>query len=146
MHEEAAITAVGRAIQFSVAPVFLLSAIGGMLSVMIARIGRVVDRAREVESRMVEALPDGRGLLQKELARLVLRMHLIQRAITFCVLTAIFVCLVVVTLFVGAFYEYQFVFAVAGFFVAAMLMFLVGLLYFLREIFIATGSIPIGLR
>ena len=146
MHEEAAITAVGRAIQFSVAPVFLLSAIGGMLSVMIARIGRVVDRARDVERRVTEAPPADRGLLQEEFATLLLRMRLIQRAITCCVLTAIFVCLVVVTLFVGAFYQYQFVFAVAGFFVAAMLMFLVGLLFFLREIFIATGSIPLGRR
>lgn len=146
MHEEAAITAVGRAIQFSVAPVFLLSAIGAMLSVMIARIGRVVDRAREIEKRMTEALPTDRGLLHQEFATLLLRMRLIQRAITFCVLTAIFVCLVVVSLFVGAFYQYQFVFAVAGFFVAAMLMFLVGLLHFLREIFVATGSIPHGPR
>jgi hypothetical protein len=47
--EETAIVAVGRAIQLSVAPVFLLSGIGAMLAVMTNRLARVVDRARGVE-------------------------------------------------------------------------------------------------
>jgi uncharacterized protein DUF2721 len=144
MNEDAALTAVGRAIQLSVAPVFLLSAIGAMLSVMTSRVGRVVDRARVVVSLLKESAPDDRGPLQKELASLALRVRLIQRSITFLTLTAILVCSVVATMFIAAFFSARFAAPVAFFFVSAMALFLVGLLYFLREIFIATANVRIG--
>ena len=144
MNDEAAITAVGRAIQLSVAPVFLLSAIGAMLSVMTNRIARIVDRARSVELRIGSSAPDDRAGLQKDLAVLSRRVKLMHRAVTFCTLTAIFVCMVVANLFVGAFFQFHFAVPVASLFIAAMAMFLVGLLYFLREIFLATASLRIG--
>jgi hypothetical protein len=43
--------AVAHAIQLAVAPVFLLSAIGAMLAVMTSRLGRIIDRARDLEAR-----------------------------------------------------------------------------------------------
>ena len=144
MNEEAALTAVGRAIQLSVAPVFLLSAIGAMLTVMTNRVARVVDRARVVAARLKEVAADERDPLQKELAGLVLRVRLIQRSITFLTLTAILVCSVVASLFIAAFFNVHFAVAAGVFFVTAMGLFLVGLLYFLREIFVATASIRIG--
>jgi hypothetical protein len=144
MNEDAALTAVGRAIQLSVAPVFLLSAIGAMLTVMTNRVARVVDRARVVEARLKEVAAGERGPWQQELASLALRVRLIQRSITFLTLTAILVCSVVATMFVAAFFSVHFAAPVAFFFVSAMVLFLVGLLYFLREIFIATANVRIG--
>lgn len=138
------IATVGQAIQLSVAPVFLLSAIGGMLSVMTNRVARIVDRARTVESRLEAAGPDDRKNLEGDLAVLSRRVKLIQRAITFCTLTAICVCTVVANLFLGAFFRFHSALPVAGLFVTAMAMFLAGLLFFLREIFLATSSLRIG--
>ena len=43
---------LARVIQLSVAPVFLLTGIGTMLSVMTNRLGRVIDRARVLEARL----------------------------------------------------------------------------------------------
>jgi len=144
MNEDAALTAVGRAIQLSVAPVFLLSAIGAMLTVMTNRVARVVDRARVVEARLKEVPVEDRGAWQRELVSLTLRVRLIQRSITFLTLTAILVCAVVASLFIAAFFNVHFAAPVAFFFVTAMALFLVGLLYFLREIFIATRNVRIG--
>jgi hypothetical protein len=43
------VTEIADAIRLAVAPVFLLTSIGAVLSVLTARISRIVDRARELE-------------------------------------------------------------------------------------------------
>ena len=49
MLPESPIETIAHVIQLAVAPVFLLTGIGGMLSVMTNRLGRIVDRARALE-------------------------------------------------------------------------------------------------
>ncbi len=144
MDEEAAIVAVGRAIQLSVAPVFLLSGIGAMLAVMTNRLARVVDRARGVEEQLVDATPKEREKAERDLAVMSRRAKLINLAITLCTITALFVCAVVATMFIGAFLGFNAAIPVAVLFVGAMSAFFVGLLFFLREIFIATAALRIG--
>jgi hypothetical protein len=142
--EETAIVAVGRAIQLSVAPVFLLSGIGAMLAVMTNRLARVVDRARGVEEQLVDATPHEREKAQHDLAVMSRRARFINFAITLCTITALFVCAVVGTLFMGAFLGFNAAIPVAVFFIAGMSTFFFGLLFFLREIFIATAALRIG--
>jgi hypothetical protein len=142
--EEAAIVAVGRAIQLSVAPVFLLSGIGAMLAVMTNRLARVGDRARGVEEQLEGSTAPDREKAERDLAVMSRRAKLINLAITLCTITALFVCAVVATMFLGAFLGFNAAMPVAVLFVGAMATFFVGLLFFLREIFIATASLRIG--
>ena len=144
MDEEAAIVAVGRAIQLSVAPVFLLSGIGAMLAVMTNRLARVGDRARGVEEQLEGSTAPDREKAERDLAVMSRRAKLINLAITLCTITALFVCAVVATMFLGAFFGFNAAIPVAVLFVGAMATFFVGLLFFLREIFIATASLRIG--
>ena len=144
MDTTSAVTMVGRAIQASVAPVFLLSGIGAMLAVMTQRLARIVDRARNYEARLPTATPDEIVRLNQSLATLSRRAKLINRAITFCTITALMVCLVVMLLFVGAFLEVTLATFVASLFVGAMSAFFIGLVCFLREIFVATKALRIG--
>jgi len=46
-------TEMAHVIQLSVAPVFLLSGIGALLSVISSRVGRIVDRSRSLEAKHV---------------------------------------------------------------------------------------------
>jgi hypothetical protein len=131
-------------VQLSVAPVFLLSGIGAMLAVMTNRLSRIIDRIRFIETRLVEATPAEQPELQRELAALALRVRLNNRAITLCTITALFVCAVVAALFVGAFFGVPASSAVAGLFVGGMTTFFAGLVYFLREIFVATSSFRVA--
>jgi hypothetical protein len=144
MEPTTGITTVGHAIQLSVAPVFLLSGIGAMLAVMTNRLARIVDRARALEARIAALDPNQLEPHHVNLRLYSRRAKLINRAITFCTITACLICTVVVTLFVGAFYEFNASVTVAALFVAAMLCFFTGLLFFLREIFVATASLRIG--
>lgn len=146
MEPTSGITTVGHAIQLSVAPVFLLSGIGAMLAVMTNRLARIVDRARALENRLHTIAPGELEQSHESLRLYSRRATLINRAITFCTITACLICAVVVTLFVGAFYEFNASVTVAGLFVAAMLCFFTGLLFFLREIFVATAALRIGPR
>jgi hypothetical protein len=117
-----------------------------MLAVMTNRLGRIVDRARAVDTRLASAAPGDLASLHGDLKTLSRRAKFINIAITFCTITALFVCAVVATLFVGAFLRFDASVPVAVLFVSSMLTFFVGLLCFLREIFIATASLRIGLE
>ena len=145
MQQESGITAVAHAIQLSVAPVFLLSGVAAILAVMTSRLARIIDRARVLESRLIGVAPEAVAALHKELATLSRRAKLIHRSITLCTMTALLVCAVIVTGFLGVvFLRADISMPMALLFVAAMVMFFAGLVSFLREIFVATASLRIG--
>jgi len=52
MQEPSAIVGVSHVIQLAVAPVFLLTGVGAILSVLINRLARVVDRFRTLEGEL----------------------------------------------------------------------------------------------
>ena len=130
--------AVAHAVQLAVAPVFLLTGIGAFLTVMTNRLGRVIDRARILEERLETASPESVATLRADLAVLSRRAKLNGRAITLCTVIAV--------LFLSAFLQFDASIPVALLFVAAMLCFFLGLLWFLREIYLATKSVRIGAR
>jgi hypothetical protein len=138
--------AVAHAVQLAVAPVFLLSGIGAMLAVMTSRLGRIIDRARDLEERLVDASPEYFSTLQSDLRMLSQRAKLIYLAIALCTTTALLVCSVIAFLFVSAFLQFDASGIVALLFIAAMSTFVLGLLWFLREIYVGTISLRIGPR
>jgi hypothetical protein len=144
MLKEAAMVTVGHAIQLSVAPVFLLSGIGAMLAVLTNRLARVVDVARSVEARLALAAPAEAALLHDNVRMFSRRAKLINVAITFSTITAILICAVVAMLFIAAFLAFDASVPIAILFVAGMSTFILALLFFLREIFLATASLRIG--
>jgi uncharacterized protein DUF2721 len=137
---------VAHAIQLAVAPVFLLSGIGAMLAVMTNRLGRIIDRARYLEEQLVDVSPEFFSMLQTDLRLLSQRAKLIYSAIALCTTTALLVCAVIAFLFVSAFLRFDASVVVALLFIAAMSTFVLGLLWFLREIYVGTISLRIGPR
>jgi hypothetical protein len=137
---------VAHAIQLAVAPVFLLSGIGAILAVMAGRLGRIIDRARVLEHRLEGASAELLVPLRTDLAALSQRAKLIYRAITLCTATALLVCGVIAILFLSAFLRFDASIPVALLFIAAMSAFFLGLVWFLREIYVATVNLRIGPR
>jgi hypothetical protein len=135
------VSAVAHVIQLAVAPVFLLSGIGAMLAVMTNRLSRVIDRARTLETRLDAGPPAAVVALQTELGVLARRAKLVSRAITLCTTTALLICTVIAVLFLSAFIRFDTSIPIALLFIAAMTTFFLGLLWFLREIFLATASL-----
>jgi hypothetical protein len=144
MQTETHVTVIADVIRLAVAPVFLLSGIGAMLAVMTNRLGRVIDRARELESRFASLQEREQTEAQENLLRLSRRARLINIAITLCTTCALLVCTVIVALFVGAFLSIDLAGLIGVVFIAAMLSLIGGLVSFLREIYISTRSLRIG--
>jgi hypothetical protein len=105
-----------------------------------------VDRARTLEDRHGAAAPTERAGLEAELATLARRAHLVNRALTLSTTCALLVCVVIATLFLGAFLGLDLSGVIALLFIAAMLAFIGALVSFLREIFVATAAFRIGPR
>ena len=135
---------IAHVIQLSVAPVFLLTGVGALLGVMAARLARVIDRARVLEDRLRAAAPERESRVTDELRLLSRRGRLIHRAIGLCTSSALFVCAVIVVLFVGAFLDTDVAAVIGILFVTAMLALFLGLVTFLAEIRLAIGGMKIG--
>ena len=143
---EIEVSTIAHVIQLSVAPVFLLSGIGAILAVMTSRLGRIIDRARVLEDRLENAPPERIAAIEADLATLTHRAKLVGPAITLCTATALLVCTVIAVLFLSAVLGFDATVPVGLLFVAAMLAFFFGLLWFLREIFVATSNLSIASR
>jgi hypothetical protein len=137
---------VARAIQLALAPVFLLTGIAGILNVMSGRLGRIVDRSRH----LVEAPPGSIILspekIAAELRILERRRRLANAAITACTLSALFVCVVIATLFVEVLLKLHLKWFEGVVFTASTLALVIGLALFLREVHLATHSVRIELE
>jgi len=134
---ETHITEIARVIQLSVAPVFLLTAIGTIIGALNIRLGRVVDRRRVVKDRLHSLDQEAARDAKDELALLARRSRLIYHAIFAAVTSALLVCLVVASAFIGALIAFEVARLVAVLFVLAMIALVICLATFLREIFVS---------
>ena len=140
------IAEVGEVVRLAVAPVFLLSSVGITLSLLAGRLGRVVDRARALELGESDTHESELEELGGRLSTLAQRSRLLGGAIALCTICALLVSMVVVALFLGALLNFHLALVIAILFIFAMLSFIGGLMLFLREVFLATRSLRIGLR
>ena len=131
---------VQQAIQLSVAPVFLLTGIAGLLGVMANRLARIIDRAREVGKGRSSLDAAAIVLARLELTNLERRRHLASWSINFCTGAALLVCTVIVTLFIEEFLGANLKWLAGAQFIASMMSVIVGLSCFLAEVYIATHT------
>lgn len=144
MTPEAPITAIAHVIQLSIAPVFLISGVATLLSVLTNRLGRIVDRARVVESKYDSRDETQRAEAAGELMRLSRRARLVNFAISFCTVSALLICITIAALFTGTFLTVNLSELITVLFIAAMLSLFLALISFLREVITATRALRIS--
>jgi uncharacterized protein DUF2721 len=140
------VTDVARLIQLAVAPVFLLTAVGTIIGVLSTRLGRVVDRSRLLEDRLRQLPPEGQKAARWELNLLSRRVRLVYASMVLAVVCALFVGLLIAVAFVDAFIAIDMSKFIGLLFIAAMLAFILSLMVFLREIFLAVTSARNNMR
>jgi hypothetical protein len=132
---------IARAIQLALAPVFLLTGIAAMLNVMTNRLSRIIDRGRDLTEG-----PNARSQLlpvNPELQILERRRYFTSVAITAVTIAALLVCIVIAALFVEVLLVAHLNWFIGALFTLAMLVLVVGLAFFLREVHLAMKSIRI---
>jgi len=136
---------VAKLIQLALGPVFLLSGAGITLSMLTARLARIVDRARTLEDRRDAATDPTRvALIDEDLKFIVRRTRYINSAIGLSTSSAFLTALVVTLLFASAFSPLNIGVVIAATFVASMACLSLSFLMFLIEVRIATRSLRIG--
>jgi len=131
---------ISGVIQLAVAPVFLLAGISGALMVMSTRLGRIVDRGRYLKDRKAVAAEEELKAIREELNRLDTRAMYTNWAITLCTSCALLICLVIVSLFLGAVFDLNVTLLIAILFVTAMLCLITAFILFLKEITLSTSA------
>ena len=123
---------LARAIQLSVAPVFLLSGISALLGVISSRLARVIDRAQALQAQLGE---------RPDLAPLRRRMTLLTRAIETASITGILVAGVVAITFISVVTVIDLAAIVVPLFVLAMLTLMAALVLLLLDSRLASRQI-----
>jgi len=121
---------VANAIQLAVAPAFLLTAIGAILSVMTNRLARIIDRFRVLNETSLKLSRD--ELLELNLLRL--RAKWTHWAITLSTLSALLTCIVIASIFIGTEIQFNFDQFIAFLFIGATTALILGLISFTREV------------
>ena len=136
---------IAHIIQLAVAPVFLLAGIAGFLSVMSGRLGRIIDRERVI-GRRIATQKNKEQLLASQLEHKVLmqRARITNRAIGLCTGSALVVCALIASLFIDDFFNLGFSHLVVTLFILALVLLIIALLMFLREIQLATQTLNIA--
>jgi hypothetical protein len=129
---------ITRVIQLAIAPVFMLTAVASIINALLGRLARAIDRRRYVfEDLLPPAEAAARVGYVAELEALARRIKLVLWSISFSVLSAILVCLLIGTAFLGAYTSLDLSRTVAILFIAAVFALTGSLLLFLREVFMA---------
>lgn len=137
------LSTVADTIQSAIAPVFLLAGIGAILNVMVGRLARIVDRARNLEEIHPRSTGPEHDRHVWELRLIDRRISVINQAIFLCVSSALAICFVVALMFVSRLFGLHVGGIVAVAFVVSMLLLMAGLIYFLVEVRMSLGAIHV---
>lgn len=137
------ISDIAGAIQLALGPVFLLTGIAGMLNVMSGRLSRIIDRGRALTEKTGAIVSIDQENIDAELQLLEKRRYITSIAITMCTVSALLVCLVIVSLFLEVMFNIPLNWIIGGLFTTATLALVVGLAFFLREVHKSANSIRI---
>jgi len=140
------VNTVSHLIQLSVAPVFLLAGVAGLLNVFTGRLGRIIDKVEKIDAIIESKKTEESKLHTHEKSKerrlfLTLRMQNINYAISLCTMTGLLIALVIVTMFLSSIFDFNGSIFIATLFILAMLSLITSLILFQKEIFYTTSFI-----
>ncbi|MGR6329833.1 DUF2721 domain-containing protein [Sphingomonas sp. XXL09] len=138
-----AVTTIAQTIQLSLAPVFMLAAIGQVLNVLAGRLARVIDRARALEEALVHAPEDAAQRHKWELRLLDERMSIINGALFLAVASAVMACIVIAMLFVANLAKLHIGTWIALAFIVAVTLLILCLIAFMWEVRVSLRAIHV---
>lgn len=134
---------IAQTIQLALAPVFVLVAIGNVMNVLSQRLGRIVDRSRDLQGRHAATEGAEHDALVREIRMADRRIVLIGRAILLLVSSALAIGLTVALLFVEEFAHAGLQPVAAMVFIVAIALLMAALVLFLKETREATEALRI---
>lgn len=146
--DSSVITTISSLIQLSVAPVFLLAGVAGLLNVFTSRLTRIIDKLESLDSFVHDKeledknyYPSSSIAIRRE--NLLKRMQNINLSILFATATGLMVALVIISVFFSSLISYNAEAFISVLFILAMFFLILSLVLFLREIYFTISYIRI---
>jgi len=130
-------------LQTAISPVILISGIGLILLTMTNRLGRIVDRSRSMTKQLSSTQGTHQERLKNELVILWKRARLMRLAIGGVTVSALSAAMLVIVLFISAWFKLQSGWLVGSLFILSMGSLCVSLVVFIREIHFSLGAISL---
>ena len=134
---------IAQTIQLALAPVVVLVAIGNILNLLSGRLGRVVDRSRQLQDRFTGTEGPDREELVAEIRMIDQRISLITRAIRLMVIGGLAIGVTVAVLFLEELVRLNLQRLAAATFLLAVGLLMWALVLFLREIQVSAQQLRI---
>ena len=121
-------------LQIAIGPTILVSGVGLLLLTMTNRLGRIIDRTRQLGRELrSDSAPDP-GRARAQLAILLSRAAIVRAAIASASLSVLLAAILVIVIFLGALFGTGPAAAVAGLFIGCMAALIVSLVLFIRDV------------
>jgi hypothetical protein len=136
---------LGPILQIAIGPVILVSGVGLLLLSMTNRLGRVIDRSRELSMELRSGASAERDRVLSQLGILTTRARLVRQAITLAIVSLLSVAVLIITLFVAAVFALEVGVLVVALFVCCMGALIGALIAFLRDINLSLAALKLEL-
>jgi multidrug efflux pump subunit AcrB len=129
----------------AIGPVILISGVGLLLLTMTNRLGRAIDRARQLKAEMPRRTEAEREQVQAQVAIIYQRAKLIRSSITLAAMSALMAAALVVTLFLTALMRWENGSLASLIFIACMVSLIASLIAFIRDINLSLHALKLEL-
>lgn len=129
----------------AIGPVILISGVGLLLLTMTNRLGRTIDRARQLKAEMPKRTEAEREQVLAQVAIIYRRAKLIRLSITLAALSALLAAALIVMLFLTALLRCENGLLVSLIFIACMISLIASLVAFIRDINLSLHALKLEL-
>ena len=121
-------------LQVAIGPVVLISGIGLLILSMTNRLGRVIDRGRNLARELAELPPEGQVRIEAQLHILVRRAEYLRRAITYASVSVLLAAFLIIALFITAVLRLEVAWLIGGLFIGSLAALILSLVAFLQDL------------
>src|SRR5271169_2314162 len=118
----------------AIGPVILISGVGLLLLTMTNRLGRAIDRARQLKGELPKRSDEEREQVLAQVAIIYRRARVIRLSITLAALSALLAAALIITLFLTALLQWESGLLASVIFIACMGSLFASLVAFIRDI------------
>ena len=129
----------------AIGPVILISGVGLLLLTMTNRLGRAIDRARQLKAELSKRTEGEHQHLQEQVAIIYRRAKMIRLSITLAAMSALLASALIITLFVSALLQWQYGWLVSLLFIGCMVSLFASLVAFIRDINLSLHALKLEL-
>ena len=133
-------------LQVAIGPVILISGVGLLLLTMTNRLGRTIDRARQLKGELSKRTDEEREQVLAQVAIIYRRARMIRLSIILAALSALLASALIITLFVTALLHAEQAVLVSVIFIACMTALFASLVAFICDINLSLHALKLELK